>query len=126
MLRAGVCFLLTLFLMLTSRAALAQGVGVEKHPVEVGAQLGFVNLGPLRTVTTVAGGPIIRTNQFDQVYLSVGGRVGYNLTPMAGVMNCPEVGPAAKVSAESTARPVSLCDLAWPGNSRDNRTGKRM
>ncbi len=78
--RIALGFVLTGFFVLTSPAVLAQGRNMEKHPFEVGGQIGFINLGPLQTVTTVEGGPVIRSNQFDQTYLSLGGRLGYNLT----------------------------------------------
>jgi hypothetical protein len=77
----GTGFFLVVILMLTTRAALAQGVDVEKHPFEAGGQIGFINMGPLPTFTTIADGQVIVSNQFDQTYAFIGGRMGYNITP---------------------------------------------
>jgi hypothetical protein len=77
--RVGTCIVLVMILMLATQAAPAQSADLEKHPFEVGGQLGFINMGPLPAVTTIAGGQVIRNNQFDQTYAFIGGRFGYNI-----------------------------------------------
>jgi hypothetical protein len=75
-------FLLATF-TITAHAAFAQSVD---HPVEVGGQIGFINVRPLPTTATDASGSTIRFNQFDQGdYASIGGRVGFNLTPHVAI-----------------------------------------
>jgi hypothetical protein len=66
-------------LTLIAQATFAQGLDIEKHPFEVGGQVGLVSVGSLRSVVTLEDGSVLQSSQFDQTYASIGGRIGYNL-----------------------------------------------
>jgi hypothetical protein len=77
--RVGTCIVLVMILLLVTRAAQAQSSDLDKHPFEAGGQLGFINMGPLPSVTTLEDGQVFRSTQFDQTYAFIGGRFGFNI-----------------------------------------------
>jgi hypothetical protein len=74
-----------IILTLTAQAAFAQGPDLEKHPFEVGGQVGLIKVNSLPSIVTIDDGRVLRSSQFDQTFASIGGRIGYNLNRHIGL-----------------------------------------